>query len=189
MNDQKKVAVLIGSLRRDSISAGLAGALKSIVPTHLVLETVPIGDMPFYNPDIENTAPKSWRDFRAAILEANAVLFIMPEYNRSVPAVLKNAIDVASRPFGNSVWNGKPAAVITLSPGTLGGFGANHHLRQSLVCLNVLTMPTPEIYLSGANALLDEKKSFKNSDSKVFLTQAMQKFSDWIALVDQMEKK
>ena len=185
MSIQRNVVVLIGSLRKQSISAGLAEALRKIVPAQLQLKVLPIGDMPFYNPDIEACAPASWIAFRKAIVEAEAILFIMPEYNRSIPAVLKNAVDVGSRPYGLSAWDGKPAAIITLSPGTLGGFGANHHLRQAMVCLNVLTMTTPEMYLGGCNGLLTEDGSLSNQDTKAYLTLAMQKFSAWIDLVHQ----
>jgi chromate reductase len=187
MTTQRNIAVLIGSLRKDSISVSLARALKNVVPPNLALEIVPIGDMPFYNPDLEEKAPASWLNFRHAVAQSDAILFITPEYNRSVPAVLKNAIDVGSRPYGMSVWNGKPAAIITLSPGTLGGFGANHHLRQSLVCLNVRAMPAPEIYLAGGNELLDEDGAIKRKESEAFLSDAMKKFSDWINLTSHMK--
>ena len=180
MKTQRKIGVIVGSLRRGSIGAGLARTLQGISPIDLVLELVPIGDMPFYNEDDEEQTPASWRVFRQRILACDAVLFVTSEYNRSMPAVLKNAIDVGSRPKGQSVWSGKPAAIITFSPGNLGGFGANHHLRQSLVCLNVPTMATPEVYLSGAAKLLDECGAIANPETRALLEHVMTSFGRWI---------
>ena len=179
MKTLRKIGVLVGSLRKGSISAGLARALQGISPLDSVLELVPIGDMPFYNEDDEEQTPASWRVFRERILACDAVLFVTSEYNRSMPAVLKNAIDVGSRPKGQSVWNGKPAAIITFSPGNLGGFGANHHLRQSLVCLNVPTMAAPEVYLSGAAKLLEERGAIANPETQAFLEHVMTSFGRW----------
>lgn len=134
MSFSRDVAVLVGSLRKESINRKLALALEKLAPASLRLEIVQIGDLPLYNQDLEDQgAPPSWVTFRDRIRAADAVLFITPEYNRSVPGVLKNALDVGSRPYGISAWNGKPGAVAGASPGVLGGFGAVHHLRQSLV--------------------------------------------------------
>ncbi len=180
MTTQSKIGVLLGSLRKESISRKLAQALQDIAPATLQLEPISIGDMPFYNQDDEEKTPPSWRIFRERILACDAVLFITPEYNRSIPAVLKNAIDVGSRPYGKSAWNGKPAAIITFSPGNLGGFGANHHLRQMFTCLNMPTMPTPEVYLSGAAKLLDEHGAIASSETKTFLEQVMKNYAAWV---------
>lgn len=180
MTNLKKVGVLLGSLRKVSTSAALARALADLSPDDLSLELVSIGDMPIYNPDDEEHAPAAWRAFRSSILACDAVLFVSPEYNRSIPAVLKNAIDVGSRPQGRSVWNGKPAAIVTFSPGNLGGFGAHHHLRQSFACLNMPTMPAPEIYLSGSAKLLDERGAIANPDTHALLVRAMTSFARWI---------
>jgi len=179
----KKVAVLLGSLRAQSFSRSLVQALATIVPEPLSLDIVDIGDMPFYNPDLEgDAAPAAWLAFRRRILAADALLFVTPEYNRSVPAVLKNAIDVGSRPYGKSVWQGKPGAVITISPGRLGGFGANHHLRQSLMCLNVLTMATPEAYIADIAACLGEGGVFADAETQAFLQSYLQRFAAWVQL-------
>jgi chromate reductase len=109
------------------------------------------------------------------------VLFVTPEYNRSVPAVLKNALDVGSRPYGKSVWSGKPGAVISASPGAIGGFGANHHLRQSLVFLDVPAMQQPEAYLGGADKFFDADGKLTNTDTRGFLKKFMDSFAAWIA--------
>ncbi len=181
MKPTRKIAVLVGSLRKDSFSGGIAKALAAIAPEELKLEVLPIGDMPFYNQDLETAdAPAPWQAFRAGIRAADGLLFITPEYNRSVPAALKNAIDVGSRPYGQSIWNGKPALVVSQSPGLIGGFGANHHLRQSLMCLNVATMPAPEVYLSQSSKLLDADGAFASADTQKFLAGVLATFSAWI---------
>ncbi len=181
MKPTRKIAVLVGSLRKDSFSGGVAKALAGIAPAELALEVVPIGEMPFYNQDLETAeAPATWQAFRASIGAADGLLFVTPEYNRSVPAALKNAIDVGSRPYGHSVWNAKPALVVSQSPGLIGGFGANHHLRQSLMCLNVATMPAPEIYLSQSNKLFDADGQFASADTQKFLAGVLAAFSAWV---------
>src|SRR5437660_253420 len=134
------VAVLVGSLRKDSINKKVANALVELAPAALKLSIIEIGHLPIYNPDGDENPPAAWTQFRERIGAADAVLFVTPEYNRSVPAVLKNALDVGSRPYGASVWDHKPGAIVSSSPGAIGGFGANHHLRQSLVFLNVPIM-------------------------------------------------
>ena len=139
MADTRDVVVIVGSLRKDSLNRKAANAIAAIAPASLRFEIVEIGQLPFYNQDLDEAPPAAWTAFRDRVRAADAVLFVTPEYNRSVPGVLKNAIDVGSRPYGKSVWSGKPAAIVTVSPGAIGGFGANHHLRQSLVYLD---MPT-----------------------------------------------
>jgi chromate reductase len=181
MADSSRVAVLVGSLRRDSWSRKLALALTGLAPPSLRLEIVEIGVLPLYNQDLEDAPPAAWTAFRQRIAQADAVLFVTPEYNRSVPGVLKNAIDVGSRPYGKSVWAGKPGAVISASPGALGGFGANHHLRQSLVFLDVPAMQQPEAYIGGANKLFDGNGALANPSTREFLTNYLQRFAAWIA--------
>jgi chromate reductase len=140
-----------------SLNRKIAQALIALAPPSLKLEIVEIGELPLYNEDIDGaTPPASYTTFRERIRRADAVLFVTPEYNRSVPAPMKNAIDVGSRPYGKSAWSGKPGAVVSGSPGAIGGFGANHHLRQSLVFLDVLCMQQPEAYLGGAGGFFDE---------------------------------
>ena len=180
MGDTFDVAVFVGSLRRDAYSRKVALALAALAPPSLKLSIVEIAQIPFYNQDLEATPPREWIALRKRIVEADAVLFVTPEYNRSVPAALKNAIDVASRPYGQSAWDGKPGAVVSVSPGAIGGFGANHHIRQSLVFLNVPAMQQPEVYLGGVVDLLDAEGAIKNEATRDYLLKFLNAFSAWI---------
>src|ERR1700716_3975665 len=179
MNGNKNVAIFIGSLRKESLSRKLANALIKMAPKTLEMEIVEIGHLPLFKQDFEADPPQAERDFKGRVGAADAVLFITPEYNRSVPGALKNAIDVASRPYGKSAWNGKPGGVITVSPGGVGGFGANHHLRQSLVFLNVPTMQQPEAYIGGAATLFDDKGNIANDSTREFMQKFLQAYSQW----------
>ncbi len=179
-----KVAVLLGSLRKGSFSRLAAQAVARLAPDSLSLEVVEIGDLPLYDQDRDSEAPPApWRVFREAVRGHDAVLFVTPEYNRSVPGVLKNAVDVGSRPYGQSVFNGKPAAVMSVSPGALGGFGANHHLRQSLVFLNMPVMQQPEAYVGHAAGLFDEAGEIANDGARAFLAAFIAAFAAWIEKV------
>ncbi|HXP30937.1 MAG TPA: NAD(P)H-dependent oxidoreductase [Stellaceae bacterium] len=180
MSTVRNVAVLVGSLRKDAFSRKLANALIALAPAELKLEIVEIGQLPLYNQDDDAAPPAAWTAFRQPVKSADAVLFVTPEYNRSVPAPLKNAIDVGSRPYGQSVWNGKPGAVISISPGAIGAFGANHHLRQSLVFLNVPAMPQPEAYIGGAADLFDANGKLTKDGTREFLQKFLQAFAAWI---------
>lgn len=174
------VAVLVGSLRKGSYTRMLAHALEVVAPDTLKLSIVEIGDLPLYNEDLDgDAAPAAWTRFRKEVQAADAVMFLTPEYNRSVPAALKNAIDVGSRPYGGSSWSGRPGAVISCSPGGIGGFGANHHLRQSLVFLDVPVMQQPEAYLGGVNKFFDDKGEVTSEDTRKFLTTIMTTFAKW----------
>ena len=180
MSVARDVAVLIGSLRKDSWSRKVALALVAMAPERLALDLVEIGQLPFYDQDLEAQPPASWIAFRDRIRRADAVLFVTPEYNRSVPAVLKNAIDVGSRPYGKSCWDGKPGAVVSVSPGAIGGFGANHHLRQSLVFLNVPVLQQPEAYVGGVDKLFNEHGGIANESTHGFLIKYLTAFATWI---------
>jgi chromate reductase len=158
MSTSRKVAVFVGSLRKGSFNRMAAKALAALAPVELQLEIVDIGQLPLYNQDYDDAPPSQWVELRGKIKAADAVLFVTPEYNRSVPGVLKNALDVGSRPYGHSAWDRKPAAVVSVSPGAIGGFGANHHLRKSLVFLNVPTMPQPEAYIGGPQRCSTKKE-------------------------------
>jgi chromate reductase len=179
MSQPRTVTVIVGSLRKDSVSRKVAEAFAALAPKHLKFDYVDIGDLPHFDQDLETAPPAEWVAFRDRIRPSDAVLFVTPEYNRSIPGVLKNAIDVASRPYGASVWNGKPGAVISVSPGGIGGFGANHHLRQSLVFLNVPLLSL-EAYVGNAFALFDENGELINESTAEFLRAYAQSFADWI---------
>lgn len=180
MSKVYSVAVLVGSLRKESLNRKVALALKGLAPASLALNIVEIGDLPLYNEDIDVTAPPAYAAFRSQLQAADAVLFVTPEYNRSVPGALKNAIDVGSRPYGQSSWANKPGAVISVSPGAIGGFGANHHLRQSLVFLNVACMQQPEAYVGNAGSLFDEAGALTEK-SKPFLQGFIDAYAQWVA--------
>lgn len=183
MNNPLAVAAIVGSLRRDSYTRRLTEALAKLAGPSMRMEIVEIGALSLYNQDDELSAPPAWSEFRARILRADAVLFATPEYNRSVPGCLKNALDVGSRPSGKSVWAGKPAAVMSASPGNMGAFGANQHLRQSLVSLNMPTMQQPEAYIAGSNKLFDANGEFVNPGTRDFLAGFVRAFEAWIRLV------
>ena len=175
------VAVIVGSLRKGSFNRSVALAVKELAAPRLNLNIVEIGDLPLYNPDLdEGAVPAPWSRFRGEVAKNDAVLFVTPEYNRSVPGLLKNAIDVGSRPYGKSVWQGKPAAIISVSPGLLGAFGANHHLRQSLVFLDMPTLQQPEMYLSKAGDFIGADGKVNNDATRDFLKTFAGKFADWI---------
>jgi chromate reductase len=174
-------AVLVGSLRRESLNRKMANALMRLAPASLRLSVVEIGDLPLYNQDREATPPTEWTAFRERIKAADAVLFVTPEYNRSMPGGLKNALDVGSRPSGQSAWSGKPGAIVTVSPGALGGFGANHHLRQSLVGVGVPTMPQPEAYIGSAGDLFDADGAIAKEGARKFMEGFMDAFAAWVA--------
>jgi chromate reductase len=176
-----RIAVLVGSLRKESYNLKTAKTLMAIAPETLSLELLSIGDLPLYNEDLEEAVPNQWSVFREQLKSFDGILFVTPEYNRSVPAVLKNAIDVGSRPFGQNVWNGKPGAIVSVSPGSIGGFGANQHLRQSLIFINVPAMPQPEAYIGGAAKLFDETGNLINYSTREFLKNFMKAFETWVA--------
>ncbi len=181
MTDALDVVGIVGSLRRQSFSRRLALALASVAPSAMKVELVPIGGLPLYNQDEEvEPPPAPWREFRERVRPADAVLFVTPEYNRSIPGALKNAIDVGSRPYGKSVWSGKPCAVVSCSPGSQGAFGANHHLRQCLVFLNMPCLQQPEAYIGGVDKLVDEHGSFTNPATRDFCSGVMAAFERWI---------
>src|ERR1700722_16090799 len=184
MEKPMDVCVLVGSLRKASFNRMLANELIWLAPSSLKLDIVGIGQLPFYNEDLETAAPPApWTEFRQRVKAADAVLFVTPEYNRSTPAVLKNALDAGSRPYGSSVWDRKPGAIVSSSPGAIGAFGANHHLRQSLVFLNVPTMQQPEAYVSHVDKLFDEHGKLVSDGTRKSLQEFMQAFANWVETI------
>lgn len=180
MSNVYTIAVIVGSLRKESINRKVALALADLAPANLKLNIVEVGDLPLYNEDIDGASPPAaYSTFRQQVSSSDAVLFVTPEYNRSMPAAMKNALDVGSRPYGQSAWNGKPGAVISVSIGAVGGFGANHHLRQSLVFLNVPCMQQPEAYLGGAGTAFDEAGKLSES-VKPFLQTFINAYAQWV---------
>jgi chromate reductase len=178
----KKIAVIVGSLRKESWNRKLALALIKLAPASLKLEIVEIGQLPLYNQDLDDngTPPKEWTAFRDQMKNFAGILFVTPEYNRSIPAPMKNAIDVGSRPFGASIWGGKPAAVISSSPGAMGGFGANQHLRQTFVFLDIPSMQMPEAYIANVSNLFDENSNITKEDTKKFLQHYIDSYANWV---------
>jgi len=179
MDKVRDVAVIVGSMRKGSINRHVANALSEVAPASMKLNIVEIGHLPIYNQDEDVNPPPAWTSFRDRIKTADAVLFVTPEHNRSIPAALKNALDIGSRPYGKNAWNGKPGAVVSASPGAIGGFGANHHLRQSLVFLNVPAMPQPEAYIGGADKLFDAAGKLVNEGTRTFLQNFMEAYAAW----------
>ncbi|MEY8353632.1 NAD(P)H-dependent oxidoreductase [Lachnospiraceae bacterium 54-53] len=181
----KNIGIIVGSLRREAFSRAVAKAAASLAPEALSVRFVEIGDLPMFNQDFDDdgNTPESWTKFRNEIKGLDGFLFVTPEYNRSVPAVLKNALDVASRPYGSNAWDGKPGAIISVTPGGLGAFGANHHLRQPLTFLNVLTLQQPEAYISNVASLLNENGEVADESTLNHLKNFMEAFSDWVNTV------
>ncbi|MBS0514407.1 MAG: NAD(P)H-dependent oxidoreductase [Proteobacteria bacterium] len=176
----KSIAVIVGSLRKESCSRKIAENLIALAPPSLALDIVEIGDLPLYNLDLETDAPpQAWRRFRDRMHAMQGLLFVTPEFNRSVPGALKNAIDVGSRPYGKSVWGGKPGAIVSGSIGNIGGFGANHALRQSMVFLDVPLLQQPEVYLSGFDKLIQADGTLLPVTAE-FLGKFMQAFAAWV---------
>src|SRR5690606_22902288 len=177
----KTIGIVVGSLRKGSFSKKIANFLIENAPEGYALERVEIGDLALYNQDYdEGESPVSYGPFREKIKSLNGVIFITPEYNRSVPGVLKNAIDVGSRPYGQNAWGGKPTLVISSSISNLSGFGANHHLRQSLVFLDMPTLQQPEVYLANVQKLFDDNGRLTNEDTANFLRQVLDSYTKFV---------
>ena len=181
---QFTVAVIVGSLRKESLTKKLAAALVKRAPKNLACSFIEIGDLPLYNEDLDGNPPAPWERFRDDIRKAQGILFLTPEYNRSLPGCLKNAIDVGSRPEGKNVFDGKPAAVMSVTPYKLGAFGANHALRQTFVFLNMPVMQQPEGYIGGARELLNERGELRDKEAQVLCEKFMHAFAHWIGTID-----
>lgn len=179
---KKAIGVFVGSLRKGSYSKSVAKAVSAMLPEGFEARLIELGDLPLYNEDLDSAGnvPAAWNRFRNEAKEVDGFLFVTPEYNRSVPAALKNALDVGSRPYGQSVWDGKPGAIISVTPGGLGAFGSNHHLRQSMTFLNVLMLQQPEAYISNIAASVDEQGNITNGELNKFLQSFAGAFAAWV---------
>lgn len=177
----KTIGIVVGSLRKASFSKKIAQLLLDMAPSGFSFSLITLEDIPIYNQDFDDLdeVPPAYVIFRKRIRDLDGVIFVTPEYNRSMPAVLKNALDVGSRPYGKSVWATKPAAVFSNAPGNLSGFGANHHLRQSLVFLDMYTMQQPEVYLANVHTYFDEAGKLKEEGTRKFLQQSVDAYISW----------
>ena len=176
-----RIGVIVGSLRQQSLNRKMAKALIELAPAALKLELVEIGQLPHCNADDEANPPPATVAFKRLIESLDGVLFVTPEYNRGAPGVLKNAIDVASRPYGKNSWAGKPAAVMSVGPGAMGAFGANHQLRQSFVFLDMPAMQQPEAYIGNAGALFGQAGEISDASTRAFARQFLEAFARWVA--------
>jgi NAD(P)H-dependent FMN reductase/ketosteroid isomerase-like protein len=176
---RKQVGVLIGSIRRGSFSRKLAKALIARAPAGLECRIIEIEELALYNEDLESSPPAPWVAFRQAIHDCDALLFVTPEYNRSMPGCLKNAIDVGSRPEGKSVFAGLPAAIVSVSPYSAGAFGANHALRQSFVYLDLAVMQQPEAYVGNVREVMNSHGAITSDETDAFLNTFMLAFERW----------
>ena len=183
MAEELRIGVIVGSLRAGSYSRRVANALMERAPENWVCEPIEIGTLPLYNEDLDADPPQSWVRFQDAVRASDALLFVTPEYNRSVPGVLKNATDIGSRPAGNNAFAGKPAAVVSVSPYAGGGMAANHALRQSFVYLDLAVMQQPEAYIRKADKLVDAHGKVAGPDADAMLSRFMQAFAAWVARV------
>lgn len=180
MSTQFTVAVIVGSLRKQSFSLKIAHALAKLAPASLKLNVVPLHDVSFFNQDLEAAPPADWVKLRAGINGADAVLLVTPEYNRSIPGVLKNAIDVASRPYGQSAFNGKPVGIVASSPGALGGVAASLHLKALLPGISGPIMQQPEIYLNGIGDAFNEAGELTKESLQPVLQGYITAFAAWV---------
>lgn len=178
----KKIGVIVGSLRKQSYSKMIAKIISDQMPDDLVMDTIDIGNLALYNQDYDDygNGPQEYTAFREKVSNCDGFLFVTPEYNRSFPAVIKNALDVASRPYGQNMWSGKPGAIISVSPGNLSAFGANHHLRQTMVFLNVFIMQQPEAYIGNVNSILDSDGNINDDNTSKFLNNIATACADWL---------
>ena len=175
-----EITVLVGSLRRDSINRKLAQALIGLAPSDLTMTVARIDDLPPYNQDEEKSPGVAVERLKAQIKSSAGVIFVTPEYNRSIPGVLKNAIDHASRPYGKSAWAGKPAGVVGASVGAPGASMAQQHLRNIVAYLDMPTLGQPEVYLHVKDGTFDDEGRLINDDVRTFLQTWMDRYAEWV---------
>lgn len=174
-----QVAVIVGSLRKDSFNHKLANAIVKLAPPEFSFKSVQIGDLPLYNQDDDNNPCAAVKRLKAEIIASHGLLFVTPEYNRSIPGVLKNAIDHASRPYGQSVWAGKSAGILGVSVGAIGTAMAQQHLRNILAYLDVPTLGQPEVFIQMKDGLFDADENI-GAGSRNFLQNWMDRYIAWI---------
>jgi chromate reductase len=184
-----RIAILVGSLREGSLNRKVARSICALRGDGLDCSMVGIGDLPLYNQDSDSDPPEAYVRFRDEIAAADGILFVSPEYNRGIPGVLKNAIDVGSRPYGQSAFDRKPAAIVTVSPGAIGGFGANHQIRQAAVFLNMPVMQQPEAYLGHvSDDSFGEDGLIKDGPLKGLIEKIAHAFHDWVETIHRSRR-
>jgi chromate reductase len=174
------VITIVGSLRKESFTLKIARALAKLAPSSLTLDVTTLHGISFFNQDLEANPPADWLAFREKLQKSNGILFVTPEYNRSIPGVLKNAIDVGSRPYGKSSFNGKPTGIVSNSPGPLGGVSAAKHLQNILPGISGPILQQPEIYLNAVGDAFDEKGELTKESLKPVLQQYVNAFADHV---------
>lgn len=179
-----KVGVVVGSIREGSFSGRVAKALVGLLPSDYEVTYLEIDQLPLYNQDSDGDSPAEYVEFREKVGAQDAYIFVTPEHNRSIPAALKNALDVASRPYGENKWGGKPALIASQSPGAISGFGANHHLRQMLTFLNVFTVQQPEVYIAETPMLFGDNGEFLQDGTQEFLQSAVDQFTSLVDAIN-----
>lgn len=179
---KRKIGIIVGSARKASFCQSIAREAVTYLPDNYEVNFLEIKDLPLFNQDYddEGTTPESWKEFRKQVEQMDAYLFFTPEYNRSFPPLLKNALDIASRPHGQNQWSGKPGAVVGVSPGAMGAFGSCQHLRQVLAFLNILIMNQPEAYINDVAACLDENGKVTARRTQDFLKKIMEAYVNWV---------
>lgn len=177
---QHQIAVIVGSLRKDSINRKLADAITRLAPSDLSLRQLEIGDLPLYNQDDDADQAPAVKRFKGEILAATGLIFVTPEYNRGLPGVLKNAIDHASRPYGMSAWTNKPAGILGASVGVIGTAIAQQQLRTVLACLDVHTMGLPEAFIHVKEGFFDEAGNIASAGTRKFLLEWMDRYVAWL---------
>ena len=189
MSKPVRILGIAGSLRRDSYNRATLRAATELAPVGASIETFELDELPGFNQDDEQNPPTKVVELKRRIREADAVLFVTPEYNYSVPGVLKNAIDWASRPYGDSAWNGKPAAIMGASIGAIGTARAQYHLRQMMVFLNMFPVNQPEVMIGNASERFDADGNLTDDATKEFIRQLLQNLVDWTRRISQASQR
>ena len=174
-----KLAIIVGSLRRESINRKLAEATAALMVKDFTIDWVKLDDVPMYNGDLEADLPTPVKRIKDQIKNADAVLLVTPEYNRSIPPLMKNAVDWASRPYGASVWGGKPVAIMGATPGAIGTAAAQQHLRNVLAAVGAVTLPQPEMFITYKEGMINDKGEFTDPKTKEFVQKFVQRLSGW----------